>query len=136
MNVGQTLFAQVMEFVPWKTFGRIIERHQGDAGVRTLGCADLFKVMRTATTEAEKRSKLDAAVLSLSKAIQESCKPFLGGDAPQQADFALAPKLHHLSVAAPAHKGWAFPEGSGPVSDYLERMRARPAERGCPSFTR
>lgn len=29
MNVGKTLFAQVMEFVPWKTFGRIIERHQG-----------------------------------------------------------------------------------------------------------
>jgi len=45
MNVGQTLFAQVMGFVPWKTFGRIIERHQGDAGVRTLGCADLFRVM-------------------------------------------------------------------------------------------
>jgi hypothetical protein len=34
-----------MEFVPWKTFGRIIERRQGDAGVRTLSCADLFRVM-------------------------------------------------------------------------------------------
>jgi hypothetical protein len=34
MNVGKTLFAQVMELVPWKTFGRIIERHKGDAGVR------------------------------------------------------------------------------------------------------
>ena len=45
MNVGKTLFAQVMEFVPWKTFGRIIERHKGDAGVRTLDCADLFRVM-------------------------------------------------------------------------------------------
>jgi hypothetical protein len=45
MNVGKTLFAQVMEFVPWKTFGRIIERHHGDAGVRTLGCADLFRIM-------------------------------------------------------------------------------------------
>ncbi|MEW6684429.1 MAG: IS4 family transposase [Nitrospirota bacterium] len=45
MNVGQTLFAQVMEFVPWKTFGRLIERHQGDAGVRTRGCAELFRVM-------------------------------------------------------------------------------------------
>jgi hypothetical protein len=45
MNVGKTLFAQVMEFVPWKTFGRIVERHKGDAGVRTLGCADLFRVM-------------------------------------------------------------------------------------------
>jgi len=45
MHVGKTLFAQVMEFVPWKTFGRIIDRHQGDAGVRTLGCADVFRVM-------------------------------------------------------------------------------------------
>ena len=45
MNVGKTLFAQVMEFVPWKTFGRIVERHKGDAGVRTLGCADLFRIM-------------------------------------------------------------------------------------------
>lgn len=34
-----------MEFVPWKIFARIIERHRGDAGVRTLGCADLFRVM-------------------------------------------------------------------------------------------
>ena len=45
MNIGKTLFAQVMEFVPWKTFGRIVDRHKGDAGVRTLGCADLFRVM-------------------------------------------------------------------------------------------
>ena len=45
MNVGKTLFAQVMGYVPWKTFGRIIERHTGDVGVRTLRCADLFRVM-------------------------------------------------------------------------------------------
>ena len=45
MNIGKTLFAQVMEFVPWKTFGRIIDRYGGDAGVRTLGCADLFRTM-------------------------------------------------------------------------------------------
>ena len=45
MNVGKTLFAQVMEFVPGNSFGRFVERHKGDAGVRTLGCADLFRVM-------------------------------------------------------------------------------------------
>ena len=45
MNMGKTLFAQVMEFVPWKTLGRIIDRHKGDAGVRTLGCADVFRIM-------------------------------------------------------------------------------------------
>ena len=45
MNTSKTLFAQVMEHVPWKTFGRIIERHNGDSGVRTLSCADVFRVM-------------------------------------------------------------------------------------------
>ena len=37
MNVGKTLFAQVMEFVPWKTFGRIVERHKGRRGHVHLG---------------------------------------------------------------------------------------------------
>ena len=45
MNAGKTLFAQVMEFVPWKTFGRIIVRHNGDRGVRTLPCAELFRIL-------------------------------------------------------------------------------------------
>ena len=45
MNVGKTLFAQVMEFVPWKTFGRIIVRHNGDRGTRTLKCAELFRIL-------------------------------------------------------------------------------------------
>jgi hypothetical protein len=45
MNAGKTLFAQVMEFVPWKTFGRIIAKHKGDCGVRTLSCTDLFRIL-------------------------------------------------------------------------------------------
>lgn len=45
MNFGKTLFSQIMEYVPWKTFSRIIERYNGDAGVRTLNCADVFRLM-------------------------------------------------------------------------------------------
>lgn len=45
MNLGKTLFAQVMEFVPWKSFSRLIDRHRGDAGVSELSCADVFRVM-------------------------------------------------------------------------------------------
>ena len=45
MNSGKTLFAQVMERLPWKTFSRLIQRFDGDAGVRTLSCADVFRVM-------------------------------------------------------------------------------------------
>ncbi len=29
MNLGKTLFAQLMEFVPWTSFARIVERYGG-----------------------------------------------------------------------------------------------------------
>ena len=43
--VGKTLFAQVMEFVPWTSFARIVQRHGGNAGVRSLSCAEQFRAM-------------------------------------------------------------------------------------------
>ena len=45
MNVGKTLFAQVMEFIPWTSFSRIVDRYGGDAGVRRLNCAEQFRIM-------------------------------------------------------------------------------------------
>jgi len=45
MNVGKTLFAQIMEFVPWTSFARIVDRYGGDAGVRRLNCTEQFRVM-------------------------------------------------------------------------------------------
>jgi len=30
MHVGKLVFAQMMEHLPWKTFGRIVERYGGD----------------------------------------------------------------------------------------------------------
>src|SRR5439155_8481011 len=45
MYVGKTLFAQVMEFVPWTSFARIVQRHGGNSGVRTLSCAQQFRAM-------------------------------------------------------------------------------------------
>ena len=45
MNVGKTLFAQVMEFIPWTSFTRIVDRYSGNAGVRRMSCADQFRVM-------------------------------------------------------------------------------------------
>jgi transposase, IS4 family len=45
VNTGKTLFAQIMEFVPWTSFTRIVKRHSGNAGVRTLTCAEQFRAM-------------------------------------------------------------------------------------------
>ena len=45
MNTGKTLFAQIMDFLPWTTFARYVQRYGGDAGVRTLPCTEQFRVM-------------------------------------------------------------------------------------------
>jgi len=45
MNIGKTLFAQLMDFLPWKTFHRIVDRCGGDRYVKSMTCADQFRVM-------------------------------------------------------------------------------------------
>jgi hypothetical protein len=45
MNTGKTLFAQLMDFLPWTTFARIVARYDGDRAIRTLSCAEQFRVM-------------------------------------------------------------------------------------------
>ena len=45
MYIGKTLFAQIMDFVPWTSFRRIVARYGGDHRVRTLNCAEQFRVM-------------------------------------------------------------------------------------------
>ena len=45
MNVGKTVFAQIMEFVPWTSFARIVQHYRGNAGVRTFSCAEQFRAM-------------------------------------------------------------------------------------------
>jgi len=45
MNAGKTLFAQLMDFLPWTTFARIVERHDGDRYAKSLSCAEQFRVM-------------------------------------------------------------------------------------------
>lgn len=48
MNTGKTVFAQLMDFLPWTTFSRYVSRHDGDKGVRTLSCAQYFRIMALA----------------------------------------------------------------------------------------
>lgn len=45
MNLGKTLFAQVMEFVPWTSFMRIVNRYSGDLRVRSFPSTEHFRVM-------------------------------------------------------------------------------------------
>ena len=45
MNTGKTLFAQLMDFLPWTTFARIVARYDGDRRVRTLSCGEQYRAM-------------------------------------------------------------------------------------------
>ena len=45
MNLGKTLFAQLMEFVPWTSFARIVARYSGDARVSVLPSTEHFRIM-------------------------------------------------------------------------------------------
>jgi hypothetical protein len=45
MNLGKTLFSQLMEFVPWTSFARIVTRYGGDSRVRSLSCTEQFRAM-------------------------------------------------------------------------------------------
>lgn len=45
MNTGKTLFAQLMDFLPWTTFTRIVNRYGGDRYVKSLTCAEQFRIM-------------------------------------------------------------------------------------------
>lgn len=49
MNAGKTLFAQIMDFLPWTTFDRYVDRYLdrygGNRGVRTMTCAKQYRLM-------------------------------------------------------------------------------------------
>ena len=42
---GKTLFAQTMDFLPWTTFDRIVQRYSGNHHVRTLRCSEQYRAM-------------------------------------------------------------------------------------------
>ena len=45
MYTEKTLFAQIMDFLPWKTFHRLVSRYDGDHRVRILPCTEHFRVL-------------------------------------------------------------------------------------------
>jgi hypothetical protein len=45
MYSGKTLFAQLMDFVPWTTFSKIVARYSGDHRVRRLSCGEQYRAM-------------------------------------------------------------------------------------------
>ena len=65
MHAGKLVFAQIMEFAPWKTFSRLVAKYQGDANVRTFRCIDQFLCMAFAQlTYRESLRDIEACLLA------------------------------------------------------------------------
>ena len=43
MNTGKTLFAQLMDFLPWTTFTRLVDQHGGDRYAKSFACTEQFR---------------------------------------------------------------------------------------------
>jgi hypothetical protein len=81
VNLGKTLFAQIMDCLPWKRFHRIVARRRGDRYVKHFSCAEQFRVMAFA---------------------QLSCRESL-----RDIELCLGAhraKLHHMGLSAPVKR--------------------------------
>jgi len=60
MSNRKTLFAQLMDFLPWSTFDRIVARYHGNRAVRALPCAAQFLVMALCSEPVHRSTLADA----------------------------------------------------------------------------
>ena len=51
-----------MEFVPWTSFARIVQRHGGNAGVRSLSCAGIAAMAFAQLTWRESLRDVEASL--------------------------------------------------------------------------
>jgi len=45
MYIGKPLFSQLVDFLPWTSFNRIVQRYQGDHYVKSLSCTQHYRTM-------------------------------------------------------------------------------------------
>lgn len=81
MYTGKTLFSQLMDFLPWTTFTRIVDRYGGDHRVRTLPCSEHFRILAFAQLTYRESLRDIQACLS-----------------------AQAAKLYHMGIRSPGKR--------------------------------
>ena len=81
MYTGKTLFAQLMDFLRWTTFARIVDRYGGNHRVRTLACTEHFRVLAFAQLTYRESLRDIEAVLS-----------------------AQSAKLYHMGIRGPVRR--------------------------------
>lgn len=105
MYVGKTLFAQIMDYVPWTTFSRIVTRYSGNHRVRSLSCADHFRILAFAQlTYRESLRDIEACLAAQSAklyhlGIRSTVKRSTLADANERRDWCIYADLAQRLIA-------------------------------------
>ena len=105
MYTGKTLFAQIMDYLPWKTFHRLVSRYDGDHRVRTLPCAEHFRVLAFAQlTYRESLRDIEACFSAQSAklyhmGIRSPIKRSTLADASERRDWRIYAEFAHRLIA-------------------------------------
>ena len=105
MYAGKTLFAQLMDFLPWTTFARIVERYGGNHRVRTLPCAEHLRVLAFAQlTYRESLRDIEAVLVAQSAklyhmGIRSAVKRSTLADANERRDWRIFAEFAQRLIA-------------------------------------
>ena len=105
MNTGKTLFAQLMDYLPWTTFTRIVNRYDGNHRVRAFTCAEHFRVMAFAQlTYRESLRDIEACLSAQSHKLyhmgfRESVHRSTLADANETRDWRIYAEFAHRLIA-------------------------------------
>ena len=105
MNTGKTLFAQLMDFLPWTTFTRIVDCYDGNRRVRTFPCAEQFRAMAFAQlTYRESLRDIEACLSAQSHKLyhmgfQEQVRRSTLADANESRDWRIYAEFAQRLIA-------------------------------------
>ena len=107
MNIGKTLLAQLMDFLPWSTFDRIVARYDGDRAIRTLSCRVHYQVMAFAQlTYRESLRDIEACLSAQSTklyhmGLREPVRRSTLADANEARDWRIYAEFAHRLIDSP-----------------------------------
>ena len=105
MNAGKTLFAQLMDFLPWSTFTRIVSRYHGDERVRTLSCAEHYRALAFAQlTYRESLRDIETCLCAQASKLyamgfRDAVRRSTLADASERRDWRIYADLAHRLIA-------------------------------------
>ena len=122
MYTGKTLFAQLMDFLPWTTFNRIVTRYNGDHRVRTLTCTEQFRILAFAQLT-YRESLRDIEVCLAAQAGKVVPLMVLG--AQRSPDLPNVPSSNELGIKGFENIGWmGLAVRAGTPDAIVDRLHA------------